>query len=495
MNRIFKILTATALFSFSSLFSSTAYAQDAEYNLIRRTYKVNADGSVDIGFRKEIKLLRNRAITAYADKGETFILYNPDLDRLTINESYTIRPDGSRVQTPKNAFIDQLPSECQSCGRYNGMRERVVVHTALEYNCTVVLDYTIHHVGTSGWSETVTLAEDCPVKKYEIIVDANNQDFNVTSTDNSKCKTLKDGHSYHLVASNLKQTSIEYNDATEYPHITVDLLPGKERKAIDLYEELPEADNVVAELYERDTIEWADKIRNYVADNIRTINIERRHMDNKTASAKETFMSGCGTPEEKCYLLAAMLRRAGISAISDGLKVSMTVSSQGVRLPYTLSDKRPIHLDGSAVDEQRTINITESLAWNGKEIGGGYSQMSLPSHRGSINIDPTRLVPSRKAPLKVRNCNERYHYTIQSTSCRLVKPVNINYTKSGVGSMRISVKQLPDGTIDVVRQLSIDVADGIVTAKQYKAFRQMMQDWWTHKTITIQAKGSGSIGH
>ena len=62
---------------------------DAEYNLIRRTYTLNEDGSMDIRYRKELKLLRNRAITAYADKGETFIEYNPAFEELTINECYT----------------------------------------------------------------------------------------------------------------------------------------------------------------------------------------------------------------------------------------------------------------------------------------------------------------------------------------------------------------------------------------------------------------------
>ena len=108
MKKLTKILICASLF-FNFHFS--IMAQDAEYQLIRRTYTVNNDGSLDIRFRKEIKLIRNRAFTAYADKGETFILYNPAIDELTINESYTIRPDGSRVQTPPNAFVDQLPSQ------------------------------------------------------------------------------------------------------------------------------------------------------------------------------------------------------------------------------------------------------------------------------------------------------------------------------------------------------------------------------------------------
>ena len=54
MNRIFRILTAVVLFSvFSSPFSAS-YAQDAEYKLIRRTYKINNDGTMDISYRKEI---------------------------------------------------------------------------------------------------------------------------------------------------------------------------------------------------------------------------------------------------------------------------------------------------------------------------------------------------------------------------------------------------------------------------------------------------------
>ena len=120
MKKSFKIYLIAALFSIFNFEFSISYAQDAVYNLIRRQYTVNTDGSIDIRYRKEIKLLRTRAITAYADKGETFILYNPAIDRLSINESYTLLPNGSRVQTPKNAFIDQLPGGCADCGRYHG---------------------------------------------------------------------------------------------------------------------------------------------------------------------------------------------------------------------------------------------------------------------------------------------------------------------------------------------------------------------------------------
>ncbi|MBP5614431.1 MAG: DUF3857 domain-containing protein, partial [Bacteroidales bacterium] len=140
---------------------------DAVYKLIRRSWKQLPDGSIEIRYRKELKLLRNRAITAYADKGETFIEYNPAFEELTINECYTIRPDGSKVVTPPNAFVKQLPSGCADCGRYNGIREMAIVHTALEYNCIIVLDYTLHRKSVL-LAERFNLQTDCPVKRYEL---------------------------------------------------------------------------------------------------------------------------------------------------------------------------------------------------------------------------------------------------------------------------------------------------------------------------------------
>ena len=72
MKKVLTILSIALLFS-----SISAQNPDAEYNLIKHHYTLNSDSTIDYNFRKEIKYLRNKAITAYADKGETFILYNP----------------------------------------------------------------------------------------------------------------------------------------------------------------------------------------------------------------------------------------------------------------------------------------------------------------------------------------------------------------------------------------------------------------------------------
>ena len=503
MNRIFRILTAVVLFSvFSSPFSAS-YAQDAEYKLIRRTYKINNDGTIDIGFRKEIKLLRNRAITAYADKGETFILYNPAIDELRINESYTIRKDGTRVQTPANAFIDQLPSQCENCGRYNGIRERVVVHTALEYDCIIVLDYTIHRKA-SYLDEEIVLSEDCPVKKYEVIFDTpesrGNYDINLSECAGSnKIKVLKDGHTFHCVATNLPQN---YNDSylpnakTLYPvvHLTFkpyvpDFVCGT--GTVDLEAKIcSSADYLIGELHDNNPMTYVTNIRDYVIDHIRTTDFPMSLVNYEISSPSETFLSACGTPTDKEWLILALIREAGFKAFKEDGHIVVTIQEDGHNMDYTLSatDKRPPRLKDAAIDEQRTIEIEQTLAWQGKNIGGNYTQMTLPTERGSISIDPARLTSNRKAPVKVRNCNEKYHYTIQNAGTMVGKPVSISCTVNGLGSIKISIKQLGNGAIDVVREINIDVPDGIVTQKQYKAFRKMIQDWNQNKRITTNAK-------
>ena len=505
MKKATKILIALVLFSvFNSPFS---YAQDAEYNLIRRTYKINRDGTMDISFRKEIKLLRNRAITAYADKGETFILYNPAIDELRINESYTIRKDGSRVQTPANAFIDQLPSQCENCGRYNGIRERVVVHTALEYDCIIVLDYTIHRKGTE-LDEEIILSEDCPVKKYEVIFDTpesrGNYDIKFSEcVGSNKIKVLKDGHTFHCVATNLPQN---YNDSylpnakTLYPvvHLTFkpyvpDFVCGT--GTVNLEAKIcSQANYLIGELHDNNPMTYVTNIRDYVIDNIRTTDFPMSLVNYEISSPSETFLSACGTPVDKEWLTLALIREAGFKARMEDGHIIVSINEDGRDMDYTLSatDKRPPRLSGAAVDEQRTIDIEQTIPWQGDIIGSGYGQMTLPTERGSINIAPARLTSNRKAPVKVRNCNEKYHYTIllPRTPKRTMvgKPVNISYTKQGVGSIKISIKQLDNGAIDVVRELNIDIPHGIVTPNQYKAFRKLMQDWNHHKTITIKAE-------
>ena len=163
-----KIIILTSIL-FIGLIAFAGPKYDATYRLISKSYTLNKDGSMDYRYRKELQLFSKAAFDTY---GETFIWYNPEYQTLTINEAYTIRKDGSKVQTPANAFNPSLPYACENCERFNGIREMVVTHTALEYDATIVLDYTIHteQPFMKELMERVELYEDEPIDQYEVSV-------------------------------------------------------------------------------------------------------------------------------------------------------------------------------------------------------------------------------------------------------------------------------------------------------------------------------------
>ena len=63
-------------------------ANEAEYKRITKEYTLNEDGSYSLRVYKEIKLLTHKAFNNLY--GETFIIYNPQIETLKINDSCTI---------------------------------------------------------------------------------------------------------------------------------------------------------------------------------------------------------------------------------------------------------------------------------------------------------------------------------------------------------------------------------------------------------------------
>ncbi|MBR5028786.1 MAG: DUF3857 domain-containing protein, partial [Bacteroidales bacterium] len=203
-----KITTFIITLLISATTVMMAQQADAEYKLLSRKYEVKNDGSMTYNYRKELKLNSQRAF--FSVYGESFIVYNPEYQTLKINEAYTLRADGSRVDAPKNAFVEQLPSACADCGYYNAFREMVVVHTALEKGATIVLDYTI--TSRPGLLlEKIVFAEDAPIAKYVVDVKVAGQDiFYSVANPSAKVVFKRIGDRYTWTGTNLPQTTAEY---------------------------------------------------------------------------------------------------------------------------------------------------------------------------------------------------------------------------------------------------------------------------------------------
>jgi len=94
------LLTFWAAFSF-------AQKTDAIFKNIKKEHILHTDGSIEFKYYKEVKLLSPYAFNRLY--GETFIVYNPDFQKLKIHKAYTIMKDGRKVEAPKNAFNKVLP--------------------------------------------------------------------------------------------------------------------------------------------------------------------------------------------------------------------------------------------------------------------------------------------------------------------------------------------------------------------------------------------------
>ncbi|MBO4488656.1 MAG: DUF3857 domain-containing protein [Bacteroidales bacterium] len=323
-----KIFTLFTLIILSVTFSWAGEKPDAVYHKIIRSYKLHEDGNVEVRFRKELQLFSKDAF--FNTYGETLIPYNTDFQTLTINEAYTIRQDGSIVQTPPNAFNPSLPASCADCDRLNSMREMVVTHTALEYDATIVLDYTIRTqtIFFAQLMEQIDLYEDAPIELYEIYVEVPSElnlsylkNYDETIEQFSKVVTDTNTNFFHWTFTNLPQRPAESYIAPGYlPNLQFTTIPNPlyfcellQNQTAFYYHDPQIFQNVLKEIVKEDETKEQQMlaIRDYVADRIHTNDLPIRYVNYLLAAPYTVWMSNCGTPFEKNMLLTDMLQTAG----------------------------------------------------------------------------------------------------------------------------------------------------------------------------------------
>jgi hypothetical protein len=494
---------------------------DANYNQIKHTYVINDDGTVEFNYHKELKL--NSLRSFFSTYGETFIVYNPAFQTLQINDSYTIRKDGSKIKTPSNAFVEQLPSSCTNCERYNGMREMVVVHTALEYGATIVLDYTITS-NTKYFDEIIQLAETAPVSNYEVCVKVAGGQKLYYELKNSAVKPIKKMNTYTWKFKNLPQTSGEYympKNADVYPTL---FLTTRNMKASDIdvkTSNMAAAKNTISSLEVKgDKMKTAEAIRNYVALYVHTNNVSMKLNNYKINPANKSFASNCANHVEKAVLLRDLLKQAGFLAelnvpidmhkcdkeefgIINEKDISVIANVGGNMYEFNPSNTAaPIKVDNKNAD--RSVNVVcRDMQWNEKDnkiegkantylVNGeakennnvsfklvnennGYYTIHINDGNNGLNIDPAYLTSKRTQPLLCSKTNESYTYTI-------VLPKGVSYIgkenkitqTTAFGSMEIEIKT-KGNIVEVSRKIKIN--KDIIKVAEYAQFRKMMIDW------------------
>lgn len=490
MKKIFlSILTA--------LLCTVSYAQnpDAVFKLLRQEWTVNADGTSDYHYRHEVQILRNRALVAYADKGETFVVYNPDFEEVTVNEVYTLQKDGTRVDMPQNAFIYQLPSECADCGRFNHMRELAMVHTGMEIGCTVVVDYTIHR-RYSLLNQTLTLVRECPIERLEINVRVPaDQELGATLVNPEYLSfhptVEQTATSYSLHAVNVPQNYVDsYLPApqTIYPTLhfyngVPEYLPAFDNRGLPAAE-----DAAMQQLNSSDPRENAVTLRDFVVDNIHLNDISPEHLGYTHATAAEVWQTGCGTATDKAVLLASLLNQVGYTArvIGDACdEVGIMVDTLEYRLGVRA--KTPIALNGEARDEVKAVSDKRTVDAVLDTLGDGFFRMVLPAVKGSPSLRVSQLALTRVAPLQGTACDIQSDVTyLLPKGVKLVGgSIDRSLSHEGIGQVKVSVKQ-SGNKLRVVRSLKL--APTIVQAKDYADYRALLVMWQGVEPLLFRAK-------
>lgn len=491
-----KILIIAAIVSLTTAMNGTrAQEPDAVYKLVKHEWKVNSDGSSDYRYRHEVQIVRNRALTAYADKGETFVVYNPDIEELTVNEVYTVRKDGSRVEMPQNAFIYQLPSECADCGRFNHLRELAMVHTGMEIGCTVVVDYTIHRQFNLV-NFTLPLVKECPVEKMEVSVSyPAGQKLTASlyrgleGLETGKMEEKVSDGSYTLTCTDMQQ---RYTDAylpdNLYP--TLRVFNGTPSHAPSFDDsDFAGAEQAVGKVIGRGTDrEKVAAIRDLVLDNIHLNDIPLSKLGYVHSQPEEVWRTGCGTATDVAVLLAAVLRHEGfVASVTGGEMDQVSVVVDTLEYRLGVRSKQALHPYGEAKDEVARYSENTTIDQPVLDtLEGGFFGMKIAAVQGSPTMKASQLALTRKAPLQTQACDleSTLTYTLPK-GMKMVGETGETKQETNVGSIYIGISQ-SGRKLKVKRKLKLE--GGIVSGSDYTAYRELLARWQSVDWLLLRSK-------
>jgi hypothetical protein len=330
-----KNINAFLLVTLLSVLCLPALAQDeknydAVYYSILKEYTLNPDGSIVYHFSKEQKLLTYRAINNMY--GETFVVYNPQFQKLEIRESSTTMADGKLVKAPANAFNEVLPGFAANAPAFNLLREMVITHTALEKNAVIRLDYTIR--SEKGFYPSLSgnevLSETEPVKALTIRIRIPAQQeltYKVFNTKSEPVKTTEGNFRiYTWKMENVPVISAEENQVSGnelYPRLIFttatdaaaawNSFASQQAFGTGLTEKMKEEiDKLAAESTDKTAL--ALKIQEKVVGEVNLTGIPMKYTGFRLRTPEQVWSGNYGTLPEKALLLAALLKQAGIPA-------------------------------------------------------------------------------------------------------------------------------------------------------------------------------------
>lgn len=328
-NKIYRfpaLLIAGLLLSFVTL----AQDSDAVFNKIEKHYTLHPDGRMQYREVKDLTLNTHYAFNR--TYGETFIVFNPETQKLLIDEAYTIMADGKKVVAPENAFNPVLPRPAADFPHAAHLREMVVTHTALEVGSKIHLDYTINTEAGfyPALMDEIVIPQSDPVEEMKVVVrvpEGTPFNYHVTKLRTGPEITTDLGFTIYtftfLSVKPLAHDVWQKADHTGEPVLTFSTSKDLHR-LVDKYvnqnafklKATPEMTKAVAAvtLGTKSETEKILAIQAIVANEVHHYGINEKYLGYNLRTPAEVWITNGGTKAENAVLLATLLRSGGVNA-------------------------------------------------------------------------------------------------------------------------------------------------------------------------------------
>ena len=525
------------IFALAIMFAIQLFAAaDGTYKKIIDEYTLTADGGIT---QKVTKVLRHNTHHSFFTLfGETFVVYNPEYQKIKIDTSYTVQKDGTIIKTPENAFNYVLPSIAAKAPDYNKLTELVITHTGLELGATSYLQYTVTTepgVYNSLDIDEIIGVAGADIDKYQVIVNVpEGTDLRWSLTDSKVKPTVKGGR-YTWTFTGVKSAKGEAETPYGYggiPHLSVTTSKSLADNLMPLTIETRDLRRAPREYMQgaTDDLKRAEAIQKYIVNGLGTCNVQPFLTANSVRQCGRVMETAYGTEAEKALAMAKLMRAEGLDAqaviafpaaqevktirniveymvLCGGRLYSVRTLGESL-LKWRTSQYSIFDLAGNEIEMQPTdteITLTGKVTLSatkavqdykfdvtplrGNDNGntfseeskvaenGGYITYTLPSPATGC-VDRwsfIRLNKERTAAFAIPyKVNEKNEYTIALDGVTSVTKNVSKSIKNSVGSVNISIVN-ESGKIVIKRSIAINM--DIIPAGKYKEFYEIMRLW------------------
>lgn len=494
-----------------------AQPEEARYNYKNKTITRNADGSTDVNVSFSLTLFTHTAMNA--TYGQTYVIYNPKFQTITINEAYTIQKSGKKVPLPERAVSDVLPSWAAKAVDFNYLKEKVIVHTGLDIGCTIYLDYTIH--SAAGFNKNLDFTEE-----YDALSPITKLCYKVIVPEEMPMKCIM-----FSAEGFLRPTQDEKKDGQRIVTYERENIPARSQDAFQIrslvkkcrfYTTASNYEKELQSMFYGDIDEgiraWADEVNRTEPDGKKRYERIRRYVTDEFAVVPVPLSATDGlrpmseirkgayiTPYEQAALLDQMFRACNIrSEVRGSWDETMPADFR------TLYNAKAFYVAENFGDSEKVLNPSKSEGSvsptmmagiryekvkpdNGKEIskeyelevkksdfnGKSYYVLELPANRDGVAGWGMELLPTdREVPFEVPTLMEEietYNIKVEG-GIKMAKDVSMSVSDPATSvAMVENTEKTEDGTIKIVRRISIPQRR--FSPLEYPSVRSVIMTW------------------